>query len=93
MGDRLLQPGETDATSAADPEFWRHEPRHTQRYWLAGTSGLLFAVDVPPNAILVNEYAETKRPKCFLERHVNRSILCQRIENALGFNWITEIEL
>ena len=93
MGDSLLQPGEADATAAADPEFWRHEPRHTQRYWLAGTSGLLFAVDVPRNAILVNEYAETKRPKCFLERHANRSVFSQGIENALGFNRITEIEL
>ena len=56
-------------------------------------SGRLLAVDNPWNAKLVDEHAETKRPKCLLQRHLNCSVFCQGLEDALGFHWITEIEL
>ena len=38
--------------------------------------GRLLAIDDPWDAELVNEHTETKRPKCFLERHLNHSIFC-----------------
>ncbi len=60
---------------------------------LSEPSGRLLAVDEPWNAKSINENAETKRPKCFLQRHLNSSVFCQRLEDALGFHWITEIEL
>jgi hypothetical protein len=56
-------------------------------------SGRPLAVDEPWHAKLVYENTETKRPKCFLQRHLNRSVFCQGIEDAVGLHWITEIEL
>ena len=56
-------------------------------------SGWLFAVDEPWNAKLINQNAEAKRPKCFLQRRLNSSVFGQAFEDALGFHGIAEIKL
>ena len=42
---------------------------------------------------MVNEHTETKRPKCFPDRHLNTSVFCQGLGDALRFRCITVIEL
>src|SRR5262245_59590836 len=59
----------------------------------ANRSGWALAVDQPLNAELINEHAETRRPKCFLQRHLYGPIFRQLFEDALSFCGIAEIEL
>ncbi len=43
----------------------------------------LFAVDHPGYAELIDKYAKTDSPRCFLEGHLDRSVFRQSLKNAL----------